>query len=189
MPEAACGRKKLFYRFLCIRCGNVVTAKDAESLAEKMKNHYTDTWRPANSGCKRVENRYKSMVICGFDHGLDDALWACQRRLDSVQRDAKEKQRAATKDLRVEADELRALARRAHDRAEELDVANRSLQRRLEAAETRADAISVTDDTLAAIAASSSARKRKLTAFLHPDGLGTQELSVRAKEMRDALGL
>ena len=179
---------QLVYRFMCIRCGESVRASHPDELVDKMREHFADTGRPANSGCKRVLKRYNHTIICGFDHSLDDALWHTQRKLDQVQHEEKSRRDTAAQALHVQIEKLKSQLRCANDKVDELSVANRSVARRLQDALAKPAANTTTSDAMAAIARSNTARKRKLTAFLHPDGL-QPELAGRAKLVREALGL
>ena len=81
-PASKRPRAPLTCRFMCIRCGQVVSSTP-EKLAEDMEPHFTDKLR---FGCPQVDSRRPNVSIAFFDHGLDDALFHCQRELRHAQR-------------------------------------------------------------------------------------------------------
>ena len=101
-----CPHGQLSFRFLCLRCGNELSGEDPDELADKMRSHFADLRRPANSGCKRVEARH-SFVICGpgVDNGLRDVLFHARREIDRARRGASD-QRNVTAALQRQTDEL-----------------------------------------------------------------------------------
>ena len=172
MPSASEAKRSrhLNFRFLCIRCGEVLSSQDLDSLADQMRRHFTDTWRPQDSGCERLPMRHPHTCIAFFDHGMHDALWHTQRQLDRVNREVAD-QRNVAATLERQADDLRAQLKTVHTECKQLrDLA--------------AKPKSAVAETLAAVAESSAARARKLRAALHPDGL-SGELRVGAKRAWD----
>ena len=176
---------------MCIHCGDIVTSDNAEEIAQKLQCHYADLKRPANSGCKAAEPRYKSFVIAGprWDHRLDCALFNTQRKLERTQRRASEQAETAARLVaeakRSEIEALRSQLRRANDRVDQLSLEKGAVERQLK--DTLADPGSLAK-VLVSIAGSSVGRKRKIAAFLHPDNLNHQ-LTAAAKRARDELGL
>lgn len=180
-------RGSLHYRFMCIRCGGIIQSDDPNDLVEKMRCHYFDLEKSSNSGCCRVEQRHKNCVIAHYDHRLGDALWHCQKQLHRLQWEATNHRNAAEAKQRVEIEKLTARLAAAEKTVGELGAAKELAERQLQEARAK-PASSAVDGTLAAIARSSMSRKRKLTAFLHPDGLPPM-LADEAKLAREALGL
>ena len=68
-PASKRPRAPLTCRFMCIRCGQVVSSTP-DKLAEDMEPHFTDKLR---FGCPQVDSRRPNVSIAFFDHGLDDA--------------------------------------------------------------------------------------------------------------------
>ena len=183
--SASRGRRR--WRFMCVRCGQVVSGDSSDQLADKLRDHYADEWRPAASGCSRVPRRYSNVVIAHWDHGLDDCLFSCQRQLDRAQREAKGHRDATAKAVATASEELRAQLKAANDRSDQLSLEKRRAERRLQEALSKPPTL-IGGDVLAAIAKSSRARKRKLLALLHPDGLAA-DLLDSARLAREALQL
>jgi hypothetical protein len=67
---------------MCVRCGQVVSSTP-DRLADDMEPHFTDKLK---FGCPRVDSRRPGVSIAFHDHGLDDALFHCQRGLRHAQR-------------------------------------------------------------------------------------------------------
>jgi len=168
-------RAPLTCRFMCIRCGQVVSSTP-DKLAEAMEPHFTDKLK---FGCPHVESRRPNVSIAFFDHGLDDVLFHTQRELDRARRDAADKRNTAIA-LKRDADGLRGQLEAAKVEVAQLKAA---------AATVAARPASVVGQTLGAIAESSTARARKLRAALHPDGLEGEELRAGAKRVWDEAGL
>ena len=177
-PGPSRGRHR--WRFMCVRCGQLVSGDGSDQLADKLRDHYADEWRPAASGCSRVPRRYSNVVIAHWDYGLEDCLFSCQRQLDRSQREAKGHRDATAKAV--------AQLKAANDRSDQLSLEKRRAERRLREALSKPPTTLIGGDVLAAIAKSSRARKRKLLALLHPDGLAA-DLLDSARLAREALQL
>ena len=186
-PELGPSRGRHRWRFMCVRCGQLVSGDGPGELVNKLRDHYTDEWGPVASGCSRVAKRHQNVVIAHFDHGLNDALWHCQRQLDRAKREVQDHRNAAAKAVAAASEELRAQLKAANDRSDQLSLEKRRAERRLQEALSKPPTM-VGVDVLAAIARSSTTRKRKLRAILHPDGL-EPELEVGARLTREALDL
>ena len=203
MPRAGSKRPRapLTCRFMCIRCGQVVRSTP-DKLAEDMEPHFTDRLR---FGCPQVESRRPNVSIAFFDHGLDDALFYCQRELRHAQRKVSD-QRSVSLTLNTQTERLKEELREASDRAREVGELRRSvlsLRAQLDDARRRAEARNrvgelegvegggteaALEAALMAVAQSDVKRARKLRAALHPDGL-PPGLHAGAKRARDTLGL
>ena len=180
---------------MCIRCGQVVRSTP-DKLAEDMEPHFTDRLK---FGCPQVESRRPNVSIAFFDHGLDDALFHCQRELRHTQRQVSD-QRSVSLTLNAQVGRLREELREANDRAREvgelrrsvlslraqLDDARNCVEDLLKTESGRSDA--TLEAALNAVAQSDVKRARKLRAALHPDGL-PPGLHAGAKRVRDVLGL
>ena len=84
-PPSKRPRAPLTCRFMCIRCGQVVSSSPGE-LAEAMEPHFTDKlklWLPPRTS---IESRRPNVSVAFFDHGLDDALFHCQQQLPHAQK-------------------------------------------------------------------------------------------------------
>ena len=200
-PVSRRPRAPLTCRFMCIRCGQVVSSTP-EKLAEDMEPHFTDRLR---FGCPQVESRRPNVSIAFHDHGLDDALFYCQRELRHAQRQVSD-QRSVALTLNTQVGKLKEELREASDRAREVGELRRSvlsLRAQLDDARRRAEARNrvgelegvegggteaALEAALNAVAQSDVKRARKLRAALHPDGL-PPGLHAGAKRARDALGL
>ena len=200
-PASKRPRAPLTCRFMCIRCGQVVRSTP-DKLAEDMEPHFTDRLR---FGCPQVESRRPNVSIAFFDHGLDDALFHCQRELRHAQRQVSD-QRSVALTLNTQTERLKEELREASDRAREVGELRRSvlsLRAQLDDARRRAEARNrvgelegvegggteaALEAALNAVAQSDVKRARKLRAALHPDGL-PPGLHARAKRVRDVLGL
>jgi HAMP domain-containing protein len=180
---------------MCIRCGQVVRSTP-EKLAEDMEPHFTDKLR---FGCPQVDSRRPNVSIAFFDHGLDNALFYCQRELRYAQRQVSD-QRSVSLTLNTQVERLKEELREASDRAREVGELRQSVLRlraQLNEARNRVEELLKTesggsDATLEAalkeVAQSDIKRARKLRAALHPDGLPAS-LLAGAKRARDALEL
>ena len=84
-------RAPLTCRFMCIRCGQVVSSTP-DKLAEAMEPHFTDKLK---FGCPHFESRRPNVSIAFFDHGLDDALFHCQRQLRHAQKQLSDQESVA----------------------------------------------------------------------------------------------
>ena len=200
-PASKRPRAPLTCRFMCIRCGQVVSSTP-EKLAEDMEPHFTDKLR---FGCPQVESRRPNVSIAFHDHGLDDALFYCQRELRHAQRQVSD-QRSVALTLNTQVGRLKEELREASDRAREVGELRRSvlsLRAQLDDARRRAEARNrvgelegvegggteaALEAALNAVAQSDVKRARKLRAALHPDGLPLG-LHAGAKRVRDVLGL
>ena len=200
-PASKRPRAPLTCRFMCIRCGQVVSSTP-EKLAEAMEAHFTDKLR---FGCPQVESRRPNVSIAFHDHGLDDALFYCQRELRHAQMQVSD-QRSVALTLNTQVGKLKEELREASDRAREVGELRRSvlsLRAQLDDARRRAEARNrvgelegvegggteaALEAALNAVAQSDVKRARKLRAALHPDGL-PPGLHAGAKRARDALGL
>ena len=200
-PASKRPRAPLTCRFMCIRCGQVVSSTP-EKLAEDMEPHFTDKLR---FGCPQVESRRPNVSIAFHDHGLDDALFYCQRELRHAQRQVSD-QRSVALTLNTQVGRLKEELREASDRAREVGELRRSvlsLRAQLDDARRRAEARNrvgelegvegggteaALEAALNAVAQSDVKRARKLRAALHPDGL-PPGLHAGAKRVRDVLGL
>ena len=200
-PASKRPRAPLTCRFMCIRCGQVVSSTP-EKLAEDMEPHFTDRLR---FGCPQVESRRPNVSIAFHDHGLDDALFYCQRELRHAQRQVSD-QRSVALTLNTQVGKLKEELREASDRAREVGELRRSvlsLRAQLDDARRRAEARNrvgelegvegggteaALEAALNAVAQSDVKRARKLRAALHPDGL-PPGLHAGAKRVRDVLGL
>ena len=167
-----------------------------------MEPHFTDRLR---FGCPQVESRRPNVSIAFFDHGLDDALFHCQRELRHAQRQVSD-QRSVALTLNTQVGRLKEELREASDRAREVGELRRSvlsLRAQLDDARRRAEARNrvgelegvegggteaALEAALNAVAQSDVKRARKLRAALHPDGL-PPGLHAGAKRVRDALAL
>ena len=145
------------------------------------------------------------MTIAFFDHGLDDALFHCQRELRHAQRQVSD-QRSVALTLNTQVGRLKEELREASDRARDVGELRRSvlsLRAQLDDARRRAEARNrvgelegvegggteaALEAALMAVAQSDVKRARKLRAALHPDGL-PPGLHAGAKRARDTLGL
>ena len=200
-PASKRPRAPLTCRFMCIRCGQVVRSTP-DKLAEDMEPHFTDRLR---FGCPQVESRRPNVSIAFFDHGLDDALFHCQRELRHAQMQVSD-QRSVALTLNTQVGRLKEELREASDRAREVGELRRSvlsLRAQLDDARRRAEARNrvgelegvegggteaALEAALNAVAQSDVKRARKLRAALHPDGL-PPGLHAGAKRVRDVLGL
>ena len=200
-PASKRPRAPLTCRFMCIRCGQVVSSTP-EKLAEDMEPHFTDKLR---FGCPQVESRRPNVSIAFHDHGLDDALFYCQRELRHAQSQVSD-QRSVALTLNTQVGKLKEELREASDRAREVGELRRSvlsLRAQLDDARRRAEARNrvgelegvegggteaALEAALNAVAQSDVKRARKLRAALHPDGLPLG-LHAGAKRVRDVLGL
>ena len=90
-PASKRPRAPLSCRWMCLRCGQVVSTSPNE-VAEAMEPHFTDKLR---FGCTRVDSRRPNISIAFFDHGLDDALFHCQGQLRHAQRQLSDQSRVA----------------------------------------------------------------------------------------------
>ena len=180
---------------MCIRCGQVVRSTP-DKLAEDMGPHFTDKLR---FGCPQVDSRRPNVSIAFFDHGLDDALFHCQRELRHAQKQLSD-QNSVALTLSTQTERLKEELREASDRAREVGELRQSVLRlraQLNEARNRVEELLKTesggsDATLEAalieVANSDVKRARKLRAALHPDGLPAS-LLTGAKRARDALEL
>jgi hypothetical protein len=194
-PASKRPRAPLTCRFMCIRCGQVVRSTP-ENLAEDMEPHFTDKLR---FGCPQVDSRRPNVSIAFFDHGLDDALFHCQRQLRHTQKQLSD-QRSVSVTLNGQAERLKEELREATDRAREVGELRRSvlsLRTQLNDARNRVEELegvegggteAALEAALNAVAQSDVKRARKLRAALHPDGLPLG-LHAGAKRVRDVLGL
>ena len=201
-PASKRPRAPLTCRFMCIRCGQVVSSTP-DKLAEAMEPHFTDKLR---FGCPQVESRRPNVSIAFFDHGLDDALFHCQRELRHAQKRLSD-QRSVALTLNAQTERLKEELREANDRACEVGELRRSvlsLRTQLDTARNRVEELltekeelegvegggteAALEAALKAVANSDFKRARKLRAALHPDGL-PPGLHAGAKRARDALGL
>ena len=176
------------WRFMCVRCGQLVSGDGSDQLVDKLRGHFADEWRPAASGCRRVAERHRNVVIAHWDHGLVDCLYTCQRQLDRAQREASGHRNATARAVVTACEELRAQLQAANDKSDQLSIEKRRAERRLQEALSSKPPTLIGGDVLAAIAKSSKARKRKLLALLHPDGLAA-DLVDSARLAREALQL
>ena len=194
-PASKRPRAPLTCRFMCIRCGQVVSSTP-EKLAEDMEPHFTDKLR---FGCPQVDSRRPNVSVAFFDHGLDDALFHCQRELRHAQRQVSD-QRSVSLTLNTQAERLKEELREANDRACEVGELRQSvlsLRAQLDDARNRVEELegvegggteAALEAALNAVAQSDVKRARKLRAALHPDGLPLG-LHAGAKRVRDVLGL
>ena len=193
-PASKRPRAPLTCRFMCIRCGQVVRSTP-EKLADDMEPHFTDRLR---FGCPQVDSRRPNVSIAFFDHGLDDALFHCQRELRHAQRQLSD-QRSVSLTLNTQVKRLKEELGEASDRAREVGELRRSvlsLRTQLNEARNRVEEFegmegggeAALEAALIEVANSDFKRARKLRAALHPDGLPL-ELHAGAKRARDALGL
>lgn len=201
-PASKRPRAPLTCRFMCIRCGQVVSSTP-DKLAEAMEPHFTDKLR---FGCPQVESRRPNVSIAFFDHGLDDALFHCQRELRHAQKRLSD-QRSVALTLNAQTERLKEELREANDRTCEVGELRRSvlsLRTQLDTARNRVEELltekeelegvegggteAALEAALKAVANSDFKRARKLRAALHPDGL-PPGLHAGAKRARDALGL
>ena len=176
---------------MCIRCGQVVSSTP-DKLAEAMEPHFTDKLK---FGCPHFESRRPNVSIAFFDHGLDDALFHCQRQLRHAQKQLSDQESVALT--------LSTQAERLTEQVGELRKSVVSLRTQLDDARRRAEARNrvgelegvegggteaALEAALMAVAQSDVKRARKLRAALHPDGL-PPGLHAGAKRARDTLGL
>jgi hypothetical protein len=194
-PASKRPRAPLTCRFMCIRCGQVVRSTP-EKLAEDIEPHFTDKLR---FGCPQVESRRPNVSIAFFDHGLDNALFYCQRELRYAQRQVSD-QRSVSLTLNAQVERLKEELREASARAREVGELRKSvlsLRTQLNEARNRVGELegvegggteAALEAALNAVAQSDVKRARKLRAALHPDGL-PPGLHADAKRARDALGL
>ena len=196
-PASKRPRAPLTCRFMCIRCGQVVSSTP-EKLAEDMEPHFTDKLR---FGCPQVESRRPNVSIAFHDdHGLDDALFHCQRELRHAQKQLSD-QRSVTLTLNGQTERLKEELREANDRAREVGELRQSvlsLRAQLDKTRNRVEELeggvegggteAALEAALTAVASSDVKRARKLRAALHPDGLPL-ELHAGAKRVRDLVGL
>ena len=176
---------------MCIRCGQVVRSTP-EKLADDMEPHFSDRLR---FGCPQVDSRRPNVSIAFFDHGLDDALFHCQRELRHAQKQVSD-QKSVALTLSTQTERLKEELREATDRAREVGELRRSvlsLRAQLDDARNRVEELEgveggETEAALNAVAQSDVKRARKLRAALHPDGL-PGELHAGAKRVRDLVGL
>jgi septal ring factor EnvC (AmiA/AmiB activator) len=177
---------------MCIRCGQVVSSTP-DKLAEAMEPHFTDKLK---FGCPHFESRRPNVSIAFFDHGLDDALFHCQRQLRHAQKQLSDQESVALTlstqaerlteqvgELRKSVVSLRTQLDDARRRAEELLAEKEELERKEGGGSEAA-----LEAALKAVASSDVRRARKLRAALHPDNL-PPGLHAGAKRARDVLGL
>jgi Mg2+ and Co2+ transporter CorA len=187
---------------MCIRCGQVVSSTP-DKLAEAMEPHFTDKLK---FGCPHFESRRPNVSIAFFDHGLDDALFHCQRQLRHAQKQLSDQESVALT-LSTQAERLTEQLRDANDRAREVGELRKSgvsLRTQLDDARRRAEELlaekeelerkegggseAALEAALKAVAQSDVKRARKLRAALHPDGLPL-ELHAGANRVRHLVGL
>ena len=190
-PASKRPRAPLTCRFMCIRCGQVVRSTP-EKLADDMEPHFSDRLR---FGCPQVDSRRPNVSIAFFDHGLDDALFHCQRELRHTQKRLSD-QHSVSLTLNTQVERLKEELREANDRACEVGELRQSvlsLRTQLDEARRHAEELEGvegggTEAALKAVTQSDVKRARKLRAALHPDGLPL-ELHAGAKRVRDLVGL
>ena len=121
-PASKRPRAPLTCRFMCIRCGQVVSSTP-DKLAENMEPHFTDK---LNFGCPHVDSRRPGVSIAFHDHGLDDALFHCQRQLRHAQRQLSD-QSSVSLTLNAQVERLNEELREANERGREVGELRQSV--------------------------------------------------------------